>query len=321
MSVSVTQQADHFGLQPFRSEEAICISVPSEYQMEHPSMENFDPFGITEQKLLLAAEAEAPQDAPPKLNIKFSRHEEVASIAIPASQCEGASNCSIQGTLYAMVQCSDDNSNIPFIIPLDDLPETVEIYPHEQYSSLQQDDTISGSSSSLVVHIPKKSIGFVPVLHYKTNQLVEHMPILLERSITVRDTFCRVAAQVRSKLTNIGDMEDFTVAIAIPDTVDASSIEISRGHGVWNPTQRVIKFTLSSLAKGESFMVSAEMKLLKPLSSNNGSSLSFPIILRCSSIDDPISDLEFHAMETETTSCSIVVTNTSAFRLLHRLKP
>ena len=333
MTMAAAKEVVHrFGLAPFHSaatSEGIRVHVPPEYHFEHPTAAeagdsvDVDPFGADadqDQSKSIKSESNDSLHRHGRLTIKLSGHEEVSSVAWTESETEGASNCSIHGTLYAMIQSSNSTSNAPFIVHLDDRAGNIaEVLPHALYSTIDKLTTDTDRPKRLVVHIPKRSNGFVPILHYKIFQHVEHMPILLERKITLQGKSCRVAAQVRSKLTNIGDMEDFTVTIAVPEQVDGASVHILRGQGVWNPTLRTIKFTLSALTQGESFMVSAEMRLWKPVAGNSAGCLSFPIVLRCSSIDDPISDITFHVKAEESAPYAMITSKTSAFRLLHRL--
>jgi hypothetical protein len=324
MSGSLEQSVDPFGLKPFvpsgpAPADAVLVSVRQDGADGPNESETFDPFGIADDQSMWVAADDAGATATnvsPKLVVKLARHEEVASVARADAVCEGASDCSIQGTIYAMAKGSDPEKTLPFRIPFPELPETFSIHPQEPHSSIKVDDN---NNRSLIVSLSKDQEGFVPVLHYSGLQYVQHMPILLERKITIQDTSCRVAAQVRSKLTNMGDIEDFTVAIAIPEAVDGSSIDILRGDGVWFPTQRLIKFKLSALTHGESFMVCAQMKLWKPVTGNDDS-LTFPVLLRCSSADDPICEINFQVLESEEAPAFVTQTaTTNAFRLLHRL--
>jgi hypothetical protein len=47
--------------------------------------------------------------------------------------------------------------------------------------------------------------------------------------VTIHESSVRIALQVRSKLTNRGDLRDFCLAVAVPEHVDANSVEIVRG--------------------------------------------------------------------------------------------
>ena len=127
----------------------------------------------------------------------------------------------------------------------------------------------------------------------------------------------QVAVQVRSKLTNLYDLTDLSITLALPDPVIPEDVEVNVGEGLYEAMKRVITWKLSALQKGDSFMVSARCVV------NEGakdSELKFPVILRCSSLDQ-ISTGAFSAIEAPGYPASLnseVISRT--FRLIHRLK-
>jgi hypothetical protein len=170
------------------------------------------------------------------------------------------------------------------------------------------------STGELVVKIPKHEIGLVPILKYTLNNEVQHMPLLLERKVTMSGLMCRVAVQVRSKLTNNGNLQNFSIAVAVPECVNGASIEIVRGEGEYDELKRMIMWKLDELQKGESFMVSAQAKLWE-----STTEIQFPVLLRCSSVTDQISGVEFKVTAVSGYPSSITSSATHSFRLLHRL--
>lgn len=147
---------------------------------------------------------------------------------------------------------------------------------------------------------------------------MNHPPIqLLERRVTRKGEMVQVAVQVRSKLTNIYDLTDVSITLALPDPVIGDEVEVNVGEGVYEAVKRVITWKLSALQKGDSFMVS-----VRCLVNDNAddASLKFPVILRCSSLDQ-ISTGAFKAVEAAGYPASLsseVISRT--FRLIHRLK-
>jgi hypothetical protein len=288
----------------------------------------FDPFGIsavavTPQDVGTTRPApDSPPDVPrvyrspsialpPKLIVKLTKYEEVSSVAKTGPDAEGSSHVSIEGSVYAQVQCSDALKNAPFsIISVSSQAFKAGVRPNPKYTVLSEGDIP-------VITIPKQEIGFVPVMFYSLNDVVQHMPILLERKVTVNERSIRVAVQVRSKLTNVGDLEDFTIAVAVPERVDGQSIKIIRGDGVWDELKRCIRWKLASLKKGNSFMVSAQASLWQPLP--EAEQICFPILMRCKSATDQISKVDFDVVEAPDYPSSLIATKAQSFRLLHRL--
>lgn len=301
------------------------------------SADSFDPFGIAELQEQSSKEArggvatsasvattvESPKPPPavsrvtrsgialpPKLLVHLAIHEEVASTAKRGRERDGSSDVIVDGTIYAKVQCSDAIQNAPFVIRAHDLQ--IPVKPNPVYA------TSSDQLHKVIVQIPKHELGFVAVAHYSFAGEIEHMPILLERKVSIHETACRVALQVRSKLTNQADMDEFTLAVAVPERVDVASLEILRGQGEWDDLKRTVMWKLESLKKGESFMVSAQARFEKAL--ENGEEVCFPVLLRCSSSGDQITSLDFEVEEAEGHASSLSSQTTHSFRLLHRLQ-
>jgi hypothetical protein len=249
---------------------------------------------------------------PPKLHVKLTLHEEVSSVAKTGPNNEGSSEVSVEGIIYAQVQSSDAKKNAPFALMTPVFRGgNLNVRPNSMFA------TGSGGEALHVVKVPKHEIGKVAVAYYSLTEEVRHMPILVERKVTVHDTSVRVAIQVRSKLTNQGDMKDFTIAVAIPERVDGESIQILRGLGTWDELKRTVKWKLDSLDKGESFMVSAQAKLWTPL--DDGEQVAFPAMLRCTSAADQIGSIDFQATGADGYPASVTSSTAHSFRLLHRL--
>lgn len=278
----------------------------------HPSeTDSIDPFGIAAFALKEAENKDGAHELsrtsrsnlsvatiPPKLVVKLAVFEDVSSQAKPGHEAEGTSVATIEGTVYAQVQCSDALKNAPFV-----LKASVPLRLNPKFMKKHS------------IFVPKQEIGFVPVAFYSKTTEIEHMPILVERKVTVAQTSCRIAIQVRSKLTNLGNMEEFSVVVAIPERVDGSTIEVVRGDGEWNELKRTIKWKLPLLNKGESFMVSASCDLWKEVEDD----IRFPVLLRCGSSADQISDITCDAYEDELHPSSLNANLSKSFRLLHRL--
>lgn len=141
----------------------------------------------------------------------------------------------------------------------------------------------------------------------------------MERKVTIYGQTVRVALQVRSKLSNNGDLTDFTIAVAIPERVNGETIEITRGTGVYDDLKRTIKWSMEDLPKGESFMVSAQAQLWTTATNEDQVLLKFPVLLRCSSNFDQISNVELKAEEADGFPATVSYSQIFSFRLLHRL--
>jgi hypothetical protein len=329
-------EVDVFGLLPFapdRGDREIFIAGKDHPNVSLTNDEDFDPFRVASvvQKARLSDEPSPQGDATippqknnssvskeaeqlnPKLVIKLAVHEEVAAMATKETETEGSSETSVEGTIYALVESSNSKQNAPFVIPLPSISEGLTMRPDEKYSAFIE------KSRDIVVRIPKQEQGFVPVAHYSISKQVKHMPILVERKVTVNETLIRVAIQVRSKLTNFGDLEAFTIALAVPEKVDGASVEVVRGEGTWDGLKRMVKWKISKLERGESLMVAIQGQLWTT-PTEGVDDIHFPVLVRCTSTVDQISDLNITAIEADGFPSSVSYTKTNAFRLLHRLR-
>ena len=248
---------------------------------------------------------------PPKMLIKLTTYEEVTSVATVLDP--GTARISVEGSVYVQLHSSDARRNAPFQLVPSSGEKSVSIKLNNKYSKRQTNQ----QNIPVTVSIPKQELGYVPVLFYSFDQRVDHMPVLLERKVTIHEDSCRIAFQVRTKLSNRGDLRDFSLAVAVPEKVDADSIEVLRGDGVYDGLKRLIKYKLASLAKGESFMVSAQAKLWKALGDDED--IHFPVVMRCTSSEDQISEVDFSAVEAPGQPSSLTVHKAHSFRLLHRL--
>lgn len=89
----------------------------------------------------------------------------------------------------------------------------------------------------------------------------------------------RIAVQVRSRLDNLGDMKDLTILVAVPEKINGSTIDITRGTGAWDDVKRTIKWKVPHLIKGESTLVIAEAELWN-MPTVDDDETPFPVLFR-----------------------------------------
>mmetsp|Transcript_22584 Transcript_22584/g.33354 ORF Transcript_22584/g.33354 Transcript_22584/m.33354 type:complete len:307 (+) Transcript_22584:58-978(+) len=291
----------------------------------------FDPFGLNNevsspasprppQELQRLTQSDAALSAalPPKVIVKFRAHEEVSSLASNSPGEEGASSVHIEGKLAAQVTSSDAMRNVPFcLVAANSTNEDIKFVPNDNYA-VKSSSQLPNHAMSLF-QIPKTEYGAVTIGSYSLTETVQHMPLLVERKVSAHSNMVRVAVQIRSKLSNLGDLKDITIAVSLPDRVNGETVEVLKGSGIYDDLKRTIKWSKSALVKGESFMVSAEAKLFPTSTNDEGEDLKFPVLLRCISSEDQISTVDFGAIETAAHPSSVSHSCSSSFRLLHRL--
>ena len=179
------------------------------------------------------------------------------------------------------------------------------------------------------VNIPKSEKVGCEVLNYTMSVRTQNMPILVQAKSTVKDNKCRIIVQIRSNLSNEGDLSNFTIIVAIPTTLLAETVKITRGEGgMWDATKSIITWKIGTLPHGESCLVSAEADVRmspaiknvihdNPFTSNIiESKIHCPVMIRCSSTMEHISDM---ALSVVGPSDKMVQNTTSSYQLLHRV--
>ncbi len=114
-------------------------------------------------------------------------------------------------------------------------------------------------------------------------------------------------------------MEDFTIAVAIPECINGDTVESSRGDGVYDDLKRTIKWTVPELPKGESVMVCAQAQLWTSISDDERDRIRFPVLLRCTSDVDKVSTVDLRAVEADGFPAVVSFSKIHSFRLIHRL--
>lgn len=167
------------------------------------------------------------------------------------------------------------------------------------------------------------------------------MPLLLERKVSTSGLKCRIAVQIRTKLTNQGNLRDVKIVVAVPEVVDGASIVIARGDGMYDELKRTLHWKIPAIAKGDSVLVAAQAHVWDTTTTRNNknkngtttstnnnnnnasmidpNTLEFPVMMRCESEADPISGVEFKVVPADGYPSSVTFNTSSSFRLLHRL--
>lgn len=139
----------------------------------------------------------------------------------------------------------------------------------------------------------------------------------MEQKVVRAKSKIQIAIQVRSKLSNLDDLSEFSIALFIPSKVNAKTVTIESGDGAFDEWKRCITWEKENLPRGKSFMVSAKCELIE---TSGDEDLNFPVMLRCQS-EDQISSLQLTATAAEghpaSFSSSIVG---RSYRIVHRLK-
>lgn len=182
------------------------------------------------------------------------------------------------------------------------------------------------------VDVPKSISTACEIMMYNMNVRTQNMPILVQAmAAMVKSSTCRISVQIRSNLSNKGDLTNFAIIVAIPPTtLRGDTLKVTRGdHGVWDSNKRIVSWKIGNLPHGESCLVSAEAevsdsisKLLhdNPFSPNVAEEkIRCPVLVRCLSKVDQVSDLALKVKAIEGIPATIVEHQSRSYQLLHRV--
>mmetsp|Transcript_22326 Transcript_22326/g.45932 ORF Transcript_22326/g.45932 Transcript_22326/m.45932 type:complete len:365 (-) Transcript_22326:202-1296(-) len=287
---------------------------------------------------------------PPRLNVKLALHEEVSSTAILDEDNNGdlsTSHLFVEGKITAQVSSSDASKNAPFCLHVSGAMISAADITYSNYCTPvnnRRNEYSYGSeiegSMKYEVNIPKSKVERCEVISYTIDAKTHNMPILVQpKALLNNQNKCRISVQIRSNLGNHGDLANFMIVVAIPNTVQGSTLQVTRGPGTYDNIKRIVTWKIGNLAKGKSNLVSVEAELSSAVAkllvdkkstlkdaviatTNNKiiqEKVTFPVLVRCSSDLDQISDLSLDAMDLDSVPASIVLQQTRSFRLLHRV--
>jgi hypothetical protein len=264
-----------------------------------------------------------PQKRTSRMNVKVFIHEEVASTQDKMSaQDEVSSHVLMDGTVEAAVSTFHPE-NIPFSLRILD-PD----YPDDSQNIIRFDTnyvTLYGPSEFNTLSVPKDVRGKVKVASYHRSVTKNIMPILVQSKVSRSGSHlehCKVAVQIRSNLNNTGSVNNITLALAIPPTVIAKSLSIAPGPGagVYDELKRIIRWQVKEIQQGSSIVLGAEVMVASSLLLDDLP--NFPIMLRCSSVEDTVSSMVVECQQLdEDHPVTLSVTTHRSFQLLHRLPP
>ncbi|KAL3803015.1 hypothetical protein HJC23_011638 [Cyclotella cryptica] len=319
------------------------------------SLEGGLPFGTSRSA------STASKRLPPRLNVKLSYHEEVTSSSIVETQDRtethagsggSLSRLFVTGKIRVQVESTDANYNAPFCLKLSgSMASLAKFICHDGCILLDEQSSRfvtftpprpSANSSdkesllSFKVDIPKAKVEPVDIVTYSfENVQTQNMPILVQTKATIHNQKCRIGIQIRSNLSNVGDLHEFTIVLSIPPALKEGTVKITRGNsGIIDEIKHIVTWKIAHLGHGNSCLVSIEADMdshkfekmgLSPFLSKQHQhqmledQIQLPVLVRCCSKMDQISDFKLSCVALEDAPASICVQTAKSFRLLHRV--
>lgn len=295
-------------------------------------------------RLQAVREEATPKPLPPRLNVRLTLHEEVSSSAVVDTEGDGGSlsQLSIEGKVQARVESSNANENTPFALQISGPMASLANIVCNDHCTLQNDDedgTVNtpysrGGNIGTVrckVDVPKSEVAGCEILSYSMNVRTQNMPILVQAKAAVKDGTCRISVQIRSNLSNHGDLSNFTVIVAFPTTLRGDTARVTRGEaGVIDANKRIATWKIGNLPHGESCLVSAEAEVAPsvarlihdnpfPEKKAIEEKIKCPVLVRCLSEVDQVSDVNLTAIGLKGVPATIVQQHFRSYQLLHRV--
>lgn len=272
---------------------------------------------------------------PPRMTVRLNLHEEITSTAVadPGGGESGSlSQLSIEGKITARVESSNANENAPFCLKIAGPMASMANFTCNKYCIIEDDEAATKATPftkddignvKCKVDVPKSEVAGCEILTYSLSARTQNMPILVQTKAAIHEKKCRISVQVRSNLSNRGDLSDFLIVAAIPPTLRGDSLEITRGDtGAWDANKRTVTWRVGNLPHGESCLVSAEADVARamvdammenPFSARSAEErVRCPVMVRCLSGVDQVSDLTLSSLALD--GATIVQKQTCSYR-------
>lgn len=237
--------------------------------------------------------------------------------------------------LFEQAQAESSISRIPpFTLQITSPPSSECDIVYQNFCKVQSERKIQVSKQRSIkckVDIPQQKAE-CEMLRYSMTVETKNMPLLVQSKATLKDKICRVGIQIRSNLSNEGDINDLSISIPIPNTMQESTVKITRGAdtGTWDECKRMVTWKIGTLAHGQSVLVSVEAEISHTMAQllaeyDDISSAKFnekihcPVLVRCSSSSDTLTDFALSASPWMEDPSNLSLQQEQSYRLLHRV--
>ena len=155
---------------------------------------------------------------------------------------------------------------------------------------------------------------------------------LVHSKVRIAGRFCRVGVRIRSNPSNRCPMSGVTLLLSVPQGIDGETVKMSRKGGVWDPMKRIVVWDVPSLGIGDTVEVQSQFEFTSRSTEKDseGSNLGtvarsqgalhqpkFPLLVRCSVLDDQLSAVGIDINNKDEIS-TVRVNLERSFRVLHR---
>eukprot|EP00574_Skeletonema_japonicum_P010252 CAMPEP_0201728598 /NCGR_PEP_ID=MMETSP0593-20130828/16455_1 /ASSEMBLY_ACC=CAM_ASM_000672 /TAXON_ID=267983 /ORGANISM="Skeletonema japonicum, Strain CCMP2506" /LENGTH=327 /DNA_ID=CAMNT_0048220757 /DNA_START=146 /DNA_END=1129 /DNA_ORIENTATION=- len=312
------------------ADDLFTATVTPKSEPDAPVKTRLPSFNIKPQ--YVAKDKAPPVHVLPKMDVKFKLFEEVTSKAVLGMGEDGTVELFVEGKV--MAQAESSISRIPpFSLQITSPPLNECDIVFQNFCKVQSERKIQVSKQRSIkckVDIPQQKAE-CEMLRYSITVETKNMPLLVQSKATLKEKNCRVGIQIRSNLSNQGDINDLSISIPIPNTMQESTVKITRGAdtGSWDECKRMVTWKIGTLAHGQSVLVSVEAEIshtmAQLLADDDLSSAKFnekincPVLVRCSSSSDTLTDFALSASPWMEDPSNLSLQQDQSYRLLHRV--
>mmetsp|Transcript_24750 Transcript_24750/g.37517 ORF Transcript_24750/g.37517 Transcript_24750/m.37517 type:complete len:329 (-) Transcript_24750:106-1092(-) len=268
----------------------------------------------------------------PKMDVKLKLHEEVTSKAVSGMGEDGTVELFVEGKV--MAQAESSISKIPpFSLQITSPPSSECDIVYQNFCKVQTERKIQVSKQRSIkckVDIPQPKAE-CEVLRYSMTVETKNMPLLVQSKASLKGNVCRVGIQIRSNLSNQGDINGLSISVPIPNTMQESTVKITRGAdtGSWDECKRLVTWKIGTLPHGQSVLVSVEAEISHTMaqlvadddisSTKFNEKIQCPVLIRCSSLSDTLTDFALSASPWMEDPSTLSLQQGQSYRLLHRV--
>ena len=226
------------------------------------------------------------------------------------------SSCSIKGRILVMAQ-SNSLEVVPFVLSVKDLSYHIQsIEENRMFVEKFSNENNNSRIFKYTINLSKLD-DYLPILNYKCSKDLQPIPIRVQSKSLVQDDRCRVALQVSSNPENQKDLTDLTIVMSVPTSVIGKSLITHPKGGVWDESKRIVQWRVDELPSGDRFKLRIDFELVAKLEKHY-EELSFPVSVRCQSIDAQLSNIQVNVSSIgNTTNSNIEMKLTPRFGVFH----
>lgn len=124
--------------------------------------------------------------------------------------------------------------------------------------------------------------------------------------------------KIRANPTNRSALTDVAIIVAVPPNVSGESARMSRQGGAWDGMKRLVAWSVDEIDPGQMLELQVQFRFMAGSEEETGPTPMFPILVRCTAIDELFSGVTFSASDANDMSAPLRMHVSRSSRILHR---